>query len=87
MNRRLLFTLLSAIGLPPAVTHVQAAGDPPPVEPLRLSDVDWKARLTPAQYNGVADAEKLAKANDVVLPELPEFAYLFFANGDDVASI
>ena len=51
MNRRRLFTLLSAVGLPPAVSHIQAAGDPSPVEPLRLSDVDWKTRLTPAQYN------------------------------------
>jgi len=51
MIRRRLFTLLSAIGLAPVIGPAQAAGDPPPVEPLRLSDVDWKKRLTPAQYD------------------------------------
>ena len=51
MTRRKLFTLLSAIGLAPAVSRAQAGGDSPPVEPPRLSDVDWKKRLTPAQYD------------------------------------
>jgi peptide-methionine (R)-S-oxide reductase len=51
MHRRMLMTLLAGLGL------VRSAGAASggtsassPIEPLRLSDAQWKQRLTPAQY-------------------------------------
>ena len=54
MTRRSVLTLLSAIGLAPKVTSTVAATPAPgapAIEPLKLSDADWKKRLTPAQYD------------------------------------
>jgi len=48
MTRRPFLALLSAIGLAPRVAVAQ--GPAPKVEPLRLSDAEWKKRLTPEQY-------------------------------------
>ncbi|MCZ4311868.1 peptide-methionine (R)-S-oxide reductase MsrB [Comamonadaceae bacterium G21597-S1] len=53
MDRRTLLTVLSSIGLlrtTSAATGVPAAAPAPAIEPLRLSDAQWKQRLTPAQY-------------------------------------
>jgi len=50
MTRRHLLSLLSALGV---ASRAEAADGPkaaPAVEPLRLADAQWKARLTPAQY-------------------------------------
>ena len=52
MVRRTLLTLMISLGLAratgaaPAGGAAQAGG----IEPLRLSDAQWKQRLTPAQY-------------------------------------
>jgi len=52
MTRRPVLALLSAFGLAPKVASAQAAPPAgPKVEPLKLSDAEWKKRLTPAQYN------------------------------------
>jgi peptide-methionine (R)-S-oxide reductase len=53
MRRRNLLTLLSAVGL--GAKHAEAADAPvpagtPAIEPLRLSDAEWKQRLDPAAY-------------------------------------
>jgi peptide-methionine (R)-S-oxide reductase len=51
MTRRRLLALLSAIGLVPAAAHAQGPSAPKPkVEPLHLTDTEWKQRLTPEQY-------------------------------------
>ncbi len=58
MVRRTLLTLLTSLGLArlagaaPAGAAVSAGSAAPAgaIEPLRLSDTQWKQRLTPAQY-------------------------------------
>ena len=52
MTRRYLFALRGALGL---ARHIGAAPATPGgaakgIEPLRLSDVEWRKRLSPAQY-------------------------------------
>jgi peptide-methionine (R)-S-oxide reductase len=49
MTRRNLLGLLSAIGLGPQTPQMLAAT--PGIEPLVLTDAQWKTRLTPAQYD------------------------------------
>jgi len=56
MTRRSVLTLLSVIGLAPKVSTTMAATpaaapDGTAIEPLKLSDAEWKKRLTPAQYD------------------------------------
>ena len=46
MTRRPFLAALSALGLAPALARAQVRS----VEPLRLSDAEWKKRLTPAAY-------------------------------------
>src|SRR6185369_4992160 len=50
MTRRHLLTLLSAVGLAPRAVDAQTPPAAPRIEPLTLSDAQWKQRLTPAQY-------------------------------------
>jgi peptide-methionine (R)-S-oxide reductase len=51
MNRRHLFALFAVAGLGSKLAHSQGPTPATPkVEPLRLSDADWKKRLTPDQY-------------------------------------
>jgi peptide-methionine (R)-S-oxide reductase len=52
MTRRNLLALLSTLGWLPA-TSMSAppmASPVPPIEPLKLTDAQWKQRLTAAQY-------------------------------------
>ena len=52
MTRRHLLALLTAIGLAPRLSAAQPANSgAPTIEPLRLSDADWKKRLQPEQYS------------------------------------
>ena len=54
MTRRHLLSLFSALGLAPkmaAAASTPAPGDAPRIEPLKLSDAEWKQKLSPAQYN------------------------------------
>jgi len=46
MTRRPFLAALSALGLAPALSRAQVRS----VEPLRLSDAEWKQRLSPAAY-------------------------------------
>ena len=48
MTRRPFLAFLSALGAAPQAALAQ--GPAPKVEPLRLSDAEWKKRLTPEQY-------------------------------------
>ena len=50
MNRRFLLTLLASLGLLRQTRAATAGADASRIEPLRLSDIEWKKRLTPAQY-------------------------------------
>ena len=52
MTRRYLFALLGALGLARHVSAAPAApgGSAKSIEPLRLTDAEWRKRLTPAQY-------------------------------------
>jgi peptide-methionine (R)-S-oxide reductase len=45
MTRRPFLAVLSALGLAPRLLHAQGS-----IEPLHLSDTEWKKRLTPAAY-------------------------------------
>ena len=57
MTRRQWLGLLSALGLAGATgravqaTPADAKGNLPRIEPLLLTDAQWRQRLTPAQYN------------------------------------
>ena len=51
MTRRSLFALLASIGLAHQSGAASSGSDAAPINPLRLSDVEWKKRLTPAQYH------------------------------------
>ncbi|MDQ6680958.1 MAG: peptide-methionine (R)-S-oxide reductase MsrB [Pseudomonadota bacterium] len=52
MTRRNLLALLTAIGLGPRIARAQGPTPASPkVEPLRLSDAEWKKRLTAEQYS------------------------------------
>jgi peptide-methionine (R)-S-oxide reductase len=50
MTRRPLLAFSASIGLAPKGANAQTPADAPKVEPLRLSDADWKKRLSPEQY-------------------------------------
>jgi len=50
MTRRHLLTLLSALGFAARQAAAQPEPAAPRIEPLKLDDAQWKARLTPAQY-------------------------------------
>jgi peptide-methionine (R)-S-oxide reductase len=51
MTRRDWLGLLSALGLGShAAAQVKGPGPTPKIEPLLLSDAEWKKRLSPAQY-------------------------------------
>ena len=51
MTRRQLIALLSAIGLAPRAAHAQGPTLPAGIEQLRLSDAEWRQRLSPAAYD------------------------------------
>ena len=55
MNRRQLFSLFGSLVLArPLMAVAAGSGDASAsthIEPLRLSDAEWKKRLTPAQYD------------------------------------
>ncbi|WP_409970383.1 peptide-methionine (R)-S-oxide reductase MsrB [Piscinibacter sp.] len=55
MTRRSFLSLFSALGLAPKMAAANHEPPPAGVEPLRLSDADWKKRLTPAQYDVLRD--------------------------------
>ena len=48
MTRRPFLAALSAFGLAPRLAAAQSGT--PKIEPLRLSDAEWKQRLSPAAY-------------------------------------
>jgi peptide-methionine (R)-S-oxide reductase len=51
MTRRPLLTLMFTAGLPLHIVAAESAGGAAPIEPIKLSDAEWKQRLTPEQYN------------------------------------
>jgi peptide-methionine (R)-S-oxide reductase len=50
MTRRHWLSLLCAVGLAPRLAEAQNSTATPRIEPLRLTDPEWKQRLSPAQY-------------------------------------
>ncbi len=50
MTRRPFLTFLSAVGLAPAIAASQTPGASK-IEPVTLSDAQWKQRLSPAAYD------------------------------------
>ncbi len=51
MNRRQLLTMLGSLALARPVFAAGNTALPARIEALRLSDAEWKKRLTPAQYD------------------------------------
>ena len=51
MTRRPFLAALSALGLAPKPSTAQTPAAAHAVEPLRLSDAEWKKRLSPAAYD------------------------------------
>ena len=52
MTRRPLLAMLCAIGLAPRLSNAQGpVAGAPKIDPLRLTDAQWKQRLTPDQYS------------------------------------
>ena len=52
MTRRPFLAALSAFGLAPKLATAASADEAgPKIEPLRLSDTQWKQKLTPQQYD------------------------------------
>jgi peptide-methionine (R)-S-oxide reductase len=51
MNRRHLLTLLGTLGISSQIGAATTATKPQAIEPLRLSDAEWKKRLTADQYD------------------------------------
>jgi peptide-methionine (R)-S-oxide reductase len=51
MTRRNLLAILSALGFVPKASTAQNASGSGDIEPLRLSDSDWKKRLSSEQYS------------------------------------
>jgi len=49
MTRRPFLAALSALGLAPTLAVAQGAG--PKIEPFKLSDAEWRKRLSPAAYD------------------------------------
>jgi peptide-methionine (R)-S-oxide reductase len=66
MNRRQLLTLLGALGISHPLMAATPAAKPQTVEPLRLSDSEWKKRLTADQYAVLRD-EGTERAHSSVL--------------------
>src|SRR5262245_29345717 len=50
MNRRKLLSMLAALGVAAQARHVLGDQSPSTIEPLVLSDEEWKKRLSPEQY-------------------------------------
>ncbi len=50
MTRRHLLSLLSALGIAPRGAGAQPAAGPARPDAVRLTEAQWKQRLTPAQY-------------------------------------
>lgn len=50
MLRRHVFSMLAGLALARPAVATTAAGNTGRIEPMRLSDDEWKKRLTPAQY-------------------------------------
>ncbi len=51
MTRRPFLALLSAVGLAPKIASSQTPSAAPKVEPVKLSDAEWKQKLSPAAYD------------------------------------
>lgn len=66
MNRRYLLTFLGALGIAQQIGAATTATKPQGIEPLRLSDAEWKKRLTADQY-GVLRHEDTERAHSSVL--------------------
>lgn len=66
MKRRHLLTLLGALGISNQIGAATMAAKPQAVAPLRLSDSEWKKRLTADQYEVLRD-EGTERAHSSVL--------------------
>ena len=51
MTRRSLFSLLTGLGLSGHALAASTSTSSARIEPLRLTDLEWKQRLTPKQYD------------------------------------